>query len=212
MSYKIRTEPFNLQWAGWTKTLIQIPLTFVQSSPICFCMQFARSFLISAMLLVAISASAADSFTVSEFSFEKPSDWKKVQPASSMRKAQLAIPSAAGADDGEVVFFYFGKGQGGGIRANLDRWIGQFKEPKDQLGIEEESKTVNGTKVTYLSAKGTLMTGRPFGPKTPKADSAMVAAILEGKEGSVFIKTTGPAKTVIGARDTLKAMIEKALK
>ena len=41
-------------------------------------------------------------------------------------------------------------------------------------------------------AHGTFLSGRPFGPKTPKPGYALVAAIIEGKEGAVFIKMTGP--------------------
>ena len=39
-----------------------------------------------------------------------------------MRKAQLKLASADGKQTGEVVFFHFGEGNGGGTKANIDRF------------------------------------------------------------------------------------------
>ncbi len=162
------------------------------------------------LAFTTLSLQAEDQFSVSEFTFTKPSGWKKLETNSPMRAAQLLVPSAD-SEPAEVVFYYFGRGQGGGVRANLDRWIGQFEEPREKLQVEEESSEINGIKVTYLSAQGTFLSGAPFGPKTPKKDQALFAAIVEGKQGSVFIKTTGPIKIVHGSREATKKMVKQAL-
>ena len=57
------------------------------------------------------------------------------------------------------------------------------------------------------------MKGPPFGGnKVPVPNSGLLGAIIGGKKGAVFIKTTGPKATVKGAEKDLKAMVAKALK
>lgn len=156
------------------------------------------------------SATAGDAFKVSEFTFTTPKDWKKEQPRSSMRKAQLSAPGNNGAKAGEVTFFYFGPSSGGGVQANVSRWFGQFKDRKNE---KAEEKKVGGVKVTYVSTEGTFMSGPPFGgPKTPVPNSGLLGAIVEGAQGSVFVKMTGPLATVQAAAPAFKDMVEGALK
>lgn len=157
-----------------------------------------------------LTVAADDSFEVSEFTYETPKGWTKEQPNSSMRKAQLSAPGKDGKDGAEVTFFYFGAGAGGSVQANIGRWLGQFK---DQKNSKQEEKTVNGVKITYVTTEGTFMSGPPFGgPQTPTPDSALLGAIVEGKEGNVFVKMTGPLATVKGADEGFRAMIEKSAK
>ena len=46
----------------------------------------------------------------------------------------------------------------------------------------------------------------------PVPDSGLLGAIIDGKQGAVFIKTTGPKAIVKSAEKALKAMINMALK
>lgn len=153
---------------------------------------------------------AEDSFQVSEFTYKTPTGWKKEQPKSSMRKAQLTAPGKDGKGGAEVTFFYFGAGGGGSVKANVARWLGQFK---DQKNSKEESKTVNGVKITYVSTEGTFMSGPPFGgAKTPMSNSGLLGAIVEGKQGNVFIKMTGPLATIEGVDAGFRGMVENSVK
>jgi hypothetical protein len=108
------------------------------------------------------------------------------------------------------VFFHFGKGQGGSVQANIDRWFGQFAEPKDQLNTKTEKKAVNGLDITYVFAEGTYMSGPPFGQKTPVKNQALVGAIVKDDAGDVFVKMTGPKTITGGAQPAFKKMIESA--
>ena len=172
-----------------------------------------KHFLIVGLCAVAFAqANAADTFDVAGIKFTKPGKWTSVTPASSMRKAQLEVRE--GSAKAEVVFFYFGPGGAGGVAANVDRWLGQFQEPKDQLKSKVEEQKINGTKVTYVRAEGTFMqsSGGFFGPKTPVPNSMLFGVIVEGKEGPVFIKETGPKKIVEGSLADARKMVEDALK
>ena len=77
------------------------------------------------------AADAPASFKVGEFEFKRPEKWSWVEPTSPMRKATLKVSSADGKDSAEVVFFHFGPGNGGGTQANVDRWLGQFQEGRE---------------------------------------------------------------------------------
>ena len=60
--------------------------------------------------LLAQIGSKTLSFKVSDTSSEAPKAWVKIQPSSSMRKAQFAVKREGIQDAGEVVFFHFGPG------------------------------------------------------------------------------------------------------
>ncbi len=108
-------------------------------------------------------------------------------------------------EDVEMVIYYFGEGQGGGIEANINRWVGQFQgAPEKKI----EKKKLGDREVTFLTASGTYMqsSGGPFsGNKTAQPDSMMLAAILPSVKGAVFLKLTGPKKSV----EAMKAAFEE---
>jgi hypothetical protein len=164
------------------------------------------------MLLALEAMAAAKPFKVGEFTFTVPEKWEWVETTSSMRKAQLKVTGTDKKDAAEVIFFHFGPGNGGGTQANVDRWLGQFKEPKDKINSKVNEATVNNRKVTYVQAEGTYMSGMPGGPKTEQPNSMLLGAILESDEGSVFIRMTGPAALVKGSKDSFTQMVEGALK
>ena len=174
---------------------------------------FLQRVICLAVGLVAIDAmGAAKTFKVGEFSFAVPEKWEWVETASSMRKAQLKVPDADKKGDAEVIFFHFGPGNGGGTQANVDRWLGQFKEPKDKINSKVDNATVNNRKVTYVQAEGTYLAGMPGGPKTEQANAMLLGAILESGEGNVFIRMTGPAALVKSSKQGFTQMVEGALK
>jgi len=146
---------------------------------------------------VPLRAEDAGSIKVSEFTFSFAKPWIEQQVTSSMRAGQLLYDHEDEAlADVELVLFYFGAGGGGGTQANIDRWIGQFEGTPE---TKTEEKEMGGKKVILLTAKGTYLEsmGGPFsGNKTPKPDYTMLAAILPSDQGDVFLKLTGPTKSV----------------
>src|SRR5215218_7412143 len=57
--------------------------------------------------------------------FDLPSGWQAETPSSGMRLAQATIPGASG--PGQLAVFFFGPGGGGGVEANIQRWIDQME-------------------------------------------------------------------------------------
>ncbi len=83
----------------------------------------------------------------------------------------------------------------------MDRWIGQFQQAGGKLSTaaaKRETRTIHGLKVTTVDVAGAYTgMGGPMAPGGPaKPGYRMLAAIVEGPQGSIFFKFTGPAKTV----------------
>lgn len=169
-----------------------------------------RILLASAILLCSSVARAQaedpKTFEVGGFTFARPEQWQWVPVTSPMRKAHLKIGEDPAA---EITFFHFGA-QGGDVKSNTDRWLAQFKSKPDAEKIE--TKEVNGTKVTTVTTEGTFSSGMPGGPTSPMTDYALHGAILEGAEGSVFVKLVGPEAKVKAAREQFVSFIDAATK
>src|SRR5215468_353554 len=157
-------------------------------------------------------AEAPATFQVSEFTFKRPADWEWVEQTSQMRKAQLKVTDSKSKASADVIFFYFGPGNGGGTKANVERWYGQFQEPRDKINPRSEEATVGQHKVTYVQAEGTYLSGMPGGPQTPRAGFALAGAIIEAEQGSVFVRMTGPKDLVNASLAEFKKMVESGLK
>jgi len=145
---------------------------------------------------------ASTQATAGNLSFTAPAGWVVEKTSSSMRVAQYKLPKADGdSEDGSLVVYYFGQGQGGGTQANIDRWIGQMhqsdgSESKDRA--KSETLTVNGLKVTMVDVSGTYSAEMSpgSGDFTSKPNYRLRAAVVETPKGSYFAKLTGPEKTI----------------
>jgi hypothetical protein len=126
-----------------------------------------------------------------------------------MRKATYLIPRAAGdTEDGELGVFYFGPGQGGGIEANVDRWVKQFKDVPPERVRREDRKT-NGMLTHVIEVESGTFNANSMGHggEKLKKDYALLGAIVEAPSGAYFFKLTGPRKTVLSARKPFDALI-----
>ncbi|HEX3798518.1 MAG TPA: hypothetical protein VH413_07440 [Verrucomicrobiae bacterium] len=175
----------------------------------------SRRFLGLIILLASLTAVRADApatFTVGEFTFTRPAKFEWVEVTSEMRKAQLKVSDPDTKAVAEIVFFQFGPGAAGGVQANVDRWMRQFAEPRDQIHAAKEEVTVGKTKITYASAEGTYKSGMPGSTLTPMPDYALQGAIIDSDDGAVFVRMTGPKALVKASTDDFKKMVESGPK
>lgn len=156
------------------------------------------------------------SITVAGITFMPPLAWEELG-ASGMRQAQYRLaPVGDDEEAGEVNIFYFGPASGGGVEANLDRWLGQMVMPDGGdpgTAAERSTFTADGMQGHVISVDGTYMSGgmRPMGgEKTPKEGHRLVGVVLEGPQGSLFFKLTGPAATAAAMEGDLLAMVKGA--
>ena len=159
-------------------------------------MKKLSAFLLALFSALTLRAEDPATFEVGGLTFTRPAEWKWVEVSSPMRKAQLKVPGAKPEQSADIVFFHFGAGAGGDIKANADRWLAQFKGAEGASKIEPLD--VQGTKVTLVSTEGTFSSGMPGGPATPLENQALLGAIIEAAQGNVFVKMTGPADLVKG--------------
>jgi hypothetical protein len=138
---------------------------------------------------------------------ELPEAWVEETPANTMRQAQARIPGDAG--DGEFALFHFGPGGGGGVEANIQRWLGQI-EPAPGGEPERETFEVAGLTVHTVVGQGTL-TASPMtmqgGDPEPQPDQMLLGAVVEGPGGPWFLKATGPTATLEPHRDEFFRMV-----
>jgi hypothetical protein len=137
--------------------------------------------------------------------FELPSAWQLLKPTSTMRIAQASIPGAMG--PGELAVFYFGAGQGGGVDANLDRWVQQMELPPNQ-SPQRDAFQVSDLMVTWVDVGGTLKPGSMgMGPASAQPNYRLLGAVVEGPSGPWFFKATGPDETLSTERPAFLAML-----
>ena len=133
-----------------------------------------------------------------------PSGWASKGPAP-MRAATYAV------GDAECVIYFFGPGQGGSVDANISRWSGQFS---GGASARVTKLNVHGLPVTRMDVSGTYVAtgGAAMTQQAAKAGSRMLAAIVEGPGGSIFVKFTGPAGSManrVAEFDKLIASFQK---
>jgi hypothetical protein len=136
-----------------------------------------------------------------------PSNWK-AEAQRPMRLATYTIPPAAGDQEpAECGVYYFGQGQGGSVEANMTRWIGQFQSKE---AAKRDQRTIHGLKVTTVDVSGAYSgMGGPMAKAQapPKPNYRLLGAIVEGPQGSIFFKFTGPAKTIAQSQPAFEKLI-----
>lgn len=138
--------------------------------------------------------------------WDAPERWS-MEPASGVRLATYTIPGKGGAESAQCAVFYFGQGQGGGIDANIERWVGEFESasPADRRTVDVNGMPVHRVEVTGSYVAHAMGTGEGA---AAMADAMLLGAIVEGPNGSLFFKLTGPSATVSAAKAEFDAMLQ----
>lgn len=147
--------------------------------------------------------------------YDAPADWKSEQVRSSMRLAQYLIPRAEGdAQDGQMIVFHFGPGQGGPTDMNIARWKAMFTgkdgQPAGDDVAKVEKRQVAGLNVTTLDVSGIYndpMMMQSGGAKID-GEARMLAAVVETPGGSYFLKAVGPLKTMSVQTESFSKLVE----
>ncbi|HMK23056.1 MAG TPA: hypothetical protein VK466_12035 [Terriglobales bacterium] len=162
-----------------------------------------------AVALLLVASLFAES--VAGLKWTAPSGWKKDEANRPMRAATYIVPPAAGdSTNAECVVYFFGSGQGGSVEANLERWKGQIVGPNGKPAEAKIAKrTIHGLQGTTIDSSGDYMgMGGPMAEsKTVQHDYRLLGAIVEGPDGNVFIKFTGPAKTIAAHQSEFEQLL-----
>jgi hypothetical protein len=148
--------------------------------------------------LLCLLGTAAFAESAAGLQWTAPAGWK-AGPAQMMRAATYAVTAAPGDKMGaECALYYFGAGQGGSVQANMDRWKEQFTGPDGKPAAAIVAKrTVRGITMTTIDVSGEYSgMGGPMATGKPVPGYRLLGAIVEGPGGNIFVKFTGPLKTM----------------
>ena len=149
------------------------------------------------LLLLSVSATLIAESTAG-LRWTAPAGWKS-QGAQPLRAATYLVPAVPGdQDNAECAVYFFGAGQGGTVAANLERWKGQFKTTDGKpAAAKTATRVIHGLTVTTIDTSGQYSgQGGPLANGSTKAGYRLLGAIVEGPGGNVFLKFTGPVKTM----------------
>jgi hypothetical protein len=156
--------------------------------------------LISAALGVALTSVRVDAqATVSLLDYHTtvPAKWITRAPASTMRLAEYVIPPDA-QGSAEVVVYFFGKGQGGDVDANLARWKAQFSTSDGSAVPAAIVRDSTGAfPMTFAEYRGNYRRGIGTGSAdSVRTGQTLIAGIAETPRGTLFIQLFGNSARV----------------
>lgn len=160
--------------------------------------------LIAAVVVgVPLAARAQTPATFLGYKTTVPAGWTSRAPSSSMRLAEYAT------DGADVVVYFFGKGQGGNVEANLERWKAQFSTSDGSPVPELVTRDSTGAfPITFAEYRGTYARGVGAGdPAQVKPGQMLLAAVAETPEGTLFIQMFGPVAGVSAHGDELRKFV-----
>jgi hypothetical protein len=151
---------------------------------------------------------------------DAPAEWKTQEPKSQLRSHEFVLPGAEkGVADGILFVMHFGKGGGGGLDANLQRWYGMVEQPDggstEKASKKTEIKDVAGGKVVWLDMPGTYLDRpTPMSQQVTKRPNYRVfAAMIDaGKDGPYWIRAYGPEPVMKAHRDGFEKFLKSIAK
>jgi len=157
--------------------------------------------MLRALLVIALAggaAAAASAESAAGVQWTAPAGWK-AEAARPMRAATYAVAAAPGdSDPAECGIYFFGPGQGGSVDANLERWKSQFTDPNGRTTPAKIDKAqLHGLRVTRIDTSGSYSgMGGPMAKAPAVPGYRLLGAIIEAPGGNIFVKFTGPMKTI----------------
>lgn len=152
-------------------------------------------------------AEVAVDVKIGELELKLPKSWKQSDATLPMRLATFEVPAGEGdKDNGEFVISSF-PGGGGGVDANISRWVGQFSAEGRKAVVRQGKAGESDYFVADISGTYMKPDGPPILRKTKETPGQrMVGVILNTKDSGVyFLKLTGPDATVAAQLDAVRA-------
>jgi hypothetical protein len=161
-----------------------------------------------AIAIAPVSVRAQSNVALLDYHSAVPAGWTPRAASSTMRLAEYVVaplPSAPNAGGAEVVVYFFGKGQGGNVEANLTRWKAQFSTSDGSPVPETITRDSTGAfPITFAEYRGTYARGIGAGDAAnAKPGQTLVAGIAETPRGTLFIQLFGPTARVTAERETM---------
>jgi hypothetical protein len=166
-----------------------------------------NAIVVASLFLLSASALAESAAGVR---WTAPEGWAN-EGSRPMRAATYRIAPAAGDKaSAECGVYFFGAGQGGTVEANLERWKSQFKDPNGKVAPAQIARrTIHGLAITTIDTAGEYsgMGGPMAASSSTVPGYRLLGAIVTASGGNIFIKLTGPAKTIAANQQKFEQML-----
>jgi hypothetical protein len=139
-----------------------------------------------------------------------PTSWTRRTPSSSSRLAEFTLPHDANGD-AEVVIYFFGKGMGGNVDANIARWRSQFSTSDGSPVPEKITRDSTGKfPVTFAEFRGTYRRGIGMGSADSiRTGQTLLASIVETPNGTLFVQMFGGSARVEEGKESLVRVVKE---
>ncbi|RLT07232.1 MAG: hypothetical protein DWI22_10470 [Planctomycetota bacterium] len=144
---------------------------------------------------------------IGELDLKLPKSWKQSDATLPMRLATFEVPAGEGdKDKGEFVISSF-PGGGGGVDANISRWVGQFSAEGRKVTVRQGKAGESDYFVANISGTYMKPDGPPILRKTKETPGQRMVGVILNLEGKAvyFMKLTGPDATVAAQLNAVRA-------
>ena len=144
---------------------------------------------------------------IGELDLKLPKSWKQSDATRPMRLATFEVPAAEGdTEKSEFVVSSFAGG-GGGVDANISRWVGQFAPEGREAVVVQGKAGENEYFIANISGTYMKSAGPAFGGKSTPTPGQRVINVFLNVEGKAvyFLKLTGPDAAVAAQLDAVRA-------
>jgi len=135
-------------------------------------------------------------FVVANLQFTVPSKWQSEPVDSPARAGQWLVPPLHGVGEGgEIAVFFFGPGDGGSAKENIESWIGtMFNAEGKPAAAEQKHHKTGGLDISQVVLFGTYNQNIPVPgiPPVSKPNYGLLGAVIENPKGNIYWRFTGP--------------------
>jgi hypothetical protein len=142
-----------------------------------------------------------------QLAYLAPSSWTETETSNPMRFKEYILDPQSKTN----VAVYFFKDIQNQLEPNLRRWKNQFRDDKARTLLEKKQFNRFKLPITVYHLTGAFLEQEtmadPNSKVTIKPDSALLAAVVEMKEGTWFFKTVGPTAVVASHRKSFDDLV-----
>ncbi len=170
-----------------------------------------RTFSVCCLVVLANALAGCHRIDMPGMSYVPPDVWIREDPTSDHRMIQYRLRGRnKEAGDARLVVYFFGEAGTGEVDANIERWVGQFRQPDGRPSLEValvERREANGLVVNTIAVEGTYTAMTATGEHLYRSHRSLHAAVVYTDAGPYYFNVVGPTETVRRWDASYKALL-----